>query len=55
MVLDVGSEMIKGLGYEMMTATSGKQGLEIYEQNRDKIDLVILDMIMPDFSGKDTF
>jgi two-component system, cell cycle sensor histidine kinase and response regulator CckA len=55
MVLDVGSEMIKGLGYEVMTATGGKQGLEIYEQNRDKIDLVILDMIMPDFSGKDTF
>jgi len=55
MVLDVGSEMIKGLGYEVMTATGGKQGLEIYEQNRDKIDLVILDMIMPDISGKDTF
>ena len=55
MVLDVGSEMIKGLGYEVMTATGGKPGLEIYEQNRDKIDLVILDMIMPDISGKDTF
>ena len=55
MVLDVGSEMIKGLGYEVMTATGGKPGLEIYELNRDKIDLVILDMIMPDFSGKDTF
>jgi len=55
MVLDVGSKMIKGLGYEVMTAAGGKQGLEIYEQNRDKIDLVILDMIMPDFSGKETF
>ena len=55
MVLDVGSEMIKGLGYEVMTATGGKPGLEIYELNRDKIDLVILDMIMPDISGKDTF
>lgn len=55
MVLDVGSEMIKGLGYEVMTAAGGKQGLEIYEQNRENIDLVILDMIMPDISGKDTF
>jgi PAS domain S-box-containing protein len=55
MVLRVGSEMIKGLGYDVMTATGGKQGLEIYEQNQDKIELVILDMIMPDFSGKDTF
>jgi len=55
MILDVGSEMIKGLGYEVITATSGRQGFEIYEQNQDRIDLVILDMIMPDFSGKDTF
>ena len=52
MILDVGSEMIKGLGYEVMTATGGKQGLEIYEQNRDKIDLVILDMIMPEIGGE---
>jgi PAS domain S-box-containing protein len=55
MILDVGSEMLEALGYKVMTAAGGKLGLKIYEQNRDKIDLVILDMIMPEFGGADTF
>jgi two-component system cell cycle sensor histidine kinase/response regulator CckA len=55
MILDVGSKMLEGLGYNVMTAAGGKQGLEMYEQNRDTIALVILDMIMPDLSGGDTF
>ncbi|HVN72521.1 MAG TPA: PAS domain S-box protein [Desulfomonilia bacterium] len=55
MILDVGSKMLEGLGYKVMTAPGGRQGLKVYEQNRDKIDLVILDFIMPDFGGKETF
>ena len=55
MILDVGSEMLEALGYKVMTAAGGKLGLDIYEQNREKIDLVILDMIMPEFGGADTF
>jgi two-component system cell cycle sensor histidine kinase/response regulator CckA len=55
MILDIGAKMLEGLGYEVITATGGRQGLEIYEKNQDRIDLVILDMIMPDFGGKKTF
>jgi len=55
MILDIGSKMLEGLGYKVMTANGGRQGLKIYEKDRDKIDLVILDMIMPDFTGKETF
>ncbi len=55
MILDVGSKMLEALGYKVMTAAGGKLGLKIYEQNRDKIDLVILDMIMPEFGGAATF
>ena len=55
MILDIGSKMLEGLGYTVITATGGRQGLQIYEKDRDKINLVILDMIMPDFTGKETF
>lgn len=55
MILDVGAGMLKGLGYQVMTAAGGKQGLQMYEQNSDRIDAVILDMIMPGFSGKEVF
>src|SRR5208283_1481965 len=55
MILDVGSRMLESLGYKVMPAPGGRQGLLIYEQNMDKIDLVVLDIIMPDFGGKETF
>jgi two-component system, cell cycle sensor histidine kinase and response regulator CckA len=55
MILDIGSKMLEGLNYKVITAIGGKRGLEIYEKERGQIDLVILDMIMPDISGKETF
>jgi nitrogen-specific signal transduction histidine kinase/ActR/RegA family two-component response regulator len=55
MILDVGSKMLEGLGYKVYTAGGGRQGLQIYEQDKDRISLVILDVIMPDLGGKETF
>ncbi len=34
---------------------SGLRALEIYRQERDRIDLVILDMLMPGMGGAETF
>jgi CheY-like chemotaxis protein len=47
--------MLKELGYEVMSARSGKEALEIYQENMERLALVTLDMIMPDMSGKDTY
>ncbi|MCX5797998.1 MAG: PAS domain S-box protein, partial [Proteobacteria bacterium] len=55
MILDVGSQMLSNLGYTVMSAQGGSVGIEIYRQNSEKIDLVILDIIMPDIGGKETF
>ncbi len=55
MILDIGSRMLEGLGYKVITATGGRKGLQVYEENPGRIDLVILDMVMPDFTGKETF
>ena len=38
-----------------ITATGGKEAVDIYEKNMDKIDLVVLDMIMPDMNGSEVF
>jgi CheY-like chemotaxis protein len=43
------------LGYAVETAQSGEEGLQRYEPNPHRFDLVILDMIMPDLSGADTY
>jgi PAS domain S-box-containing protein len=54
-VLDVGKEMLEKIGYEALLATSGKEAIECYSRYRDKIDLVILDMIMPHMGGGETY
>lgn len=44
-------EHIFGKEYRVLLATDGKRGLELLQQNRDELALVLLDMIMPDKSG----
>lgn len=55
LIIDVGKEIIKSLGYEVLTACSGKEAIDVYTRNRDRIDIVLLDLVMPGMSGGDTF
>jgi two-component system cell cycle sensor histidine kinase/response regulator CckA len=55
MILDVGCELLEELGYRVLHALSGPEALEIFQKNSTKIDLVIMDMIMPGMSGGETF
>ena len=47
--------MLKELGYGVMTARNGREAIDIYSKNTDTLDLVALDMIMPELSGKATY
>jgi len=55
MVAEVGKQMLKCFGYEVVSANSGNGALEVYRENQDRIDMVILDMILPDMGGGDTY
>jgi PAS domain S-box-containing protein len=50
-VLDVGKELLRELGYTVLEARGGREAVEIYEENKGKIDLVLLDMVMPLMGG----
>ncbi|HET9957888.1 MAG TPA: ATP-binding protein, partial [Polyangiaceae bacterium] len=50
----VTGRMLSELGHHVMTADSGRRGLEILEEQADAIDLVILDLTMPEQSGEQT-
>ncbi|UCG99961.1 MAG: PAS domain S-box protein [Deltaproteobacteria bacterium] len=55
MIIDVGSQILKKMGYELLLARGGKEAIQLYKENKDKIDIVILDMIMPDMGGGETY
>jgi len=54
-VLDVGGQMLNRLGYEVLLASGGQEALQIYKENQNKIDVVLLDMVMPRISGGETY
>jgi CheY-like chemotaxis protein len=52
MILTVGEQILDRLGYKVIIAKGGEEAIELYKVNQEKIDMVILDMIMPDVDGK---
>ena len=54
-VLEVGAKILKRLGYDVLQATNGSDAIEMYRAHSDRIDLVVLDVIMPGMSGAETF
>ena len=54
-VIGVGKQMLEKLGFSVLTATSGKDAIDIYRNNKDRIGLVVMDMIMPGMGAGDTY
>lgn len=54
-VRQAAEEIIKGIGYKVITASGGKEGLDVYKAKKDEIDVVMLDMVMPEMGGEKTF
>ena len=51
MIRDVTTALLTRLGYQVITAQSGEEALILYRSNRERIDLAIVDMIMPEMGG----
>ena len=47
--------MLEALGYTVFTAQNGTTAMDIYKQSKENIDLVILDMVMPEMNGGEIF
>ena len=51
-IRELGFRILSAAGFKVLAAANGREGLEIYEESRSKIGLVILDLIMPEMGGK---
>ncbi len=52
-VRTLSAEILTKFGYTVLTATGGKEAVEVFSRERHRIDLVILDLIMPEMGGRD--
>ena len=50
-IQQTGKAMLEKAGYEVLTASTGEMALDIYDQETEKIDMVLLDLIMPGMGG----
>ncbi len=46
-------QALESHGYKVLLAKNGLEGVEVFKQNKDKINLIILDMLMPKMSGSE--
>ncbi len=51
----IATEMLEMCGYHVITANDGEEAVKLYKDNMNKVDMVLLDMIMPKKSGKEAY
>ena len=54
-IVKVCARLLQKFGYEVLTAPGGKQAIELVRRYGAKISLVLLDMTMPEMSGRQTY
>ncbi len=54
-LLEQSSNMLKAMGFKVITAENGREGIQKYLKDYDRISVVLLDMVMPGLNGAETF
>ena len=50
-----GTELLKDIGYDVVSFKSGIDAIEVFKEQFKTIDLIITDMIMPEINGTEIF
>lgn len=53
MILHLGQEILEEFGYRVILARDGEEGMQAYERERERLDLILLDLSMPKLSGQE--
>jgi len=48
-------ESLVGLGYTVLAARDGEEAFELFQQQKGKVDLLVLDVVMPRLRGPDAY
>ncbi|MFO7958312.1 MAG: PAS domain S-box protein [Candidatus Brocadiia bacterium] len=50
-VREMGTRVLEGFGYTVLTASDGREGLELFRKHRSTVDLLVTDVVMPQTDG----
>lgn len=53
LVRDVGARLLEAVGFDVMLATGGHDALDVFRREHVRIDVVLLDLSMPDLTGRE--
>gem|GEM_PF-1207677 len=54
-VIEVNCQILETLNYQVLKATDAFSAIEVYRENKDKIDVVISDFLMPGMNGVELY
>ncbi len=54
-VREICKDLLTPLGYTVLTAGDGEEGVRLYREQPGRIDVVLLDMVMPKMEGREVF
>jgi CheY-like chemotaxis protein len=54
-MLDIESFMLQKIGFDILKASNSAEACRLYEDEKERIDIVVLDMVMPDEKGTSTY
>lgn len=54
-ICETACAMLEDMGYSVVTANGGKQGIEVFKEHQNNIQFILLDMTMPEMDGKECF
>ncbi|MBN1505055.1 MAG: PAS domain S-box protein, partial [Candidatus Eisenbacteria bacterium] len=54
-VREPAGRLLAKLGFKVLTASNGREALEVFRSHADEIDCVVLDLTMPEMSGEEAF
>ena len=54
-ILEVGQDLLEAMGYRVLIARDGKDAVKVYKKDWDEIDVVVMDMVMPNMGGGEAY
>ncbi|MDD2309017.1 MAG: PAS domain S-box protein [Desulfuromonadaceae bacterium] len=51
----IGSALLNAMGFSTITASNGREALDIYNQRKNEVDLILMGLIMPEMAGIDSY